>query len=64
MKIKNVYKFFDYFGLPVFSFLIFDSIFYIITGNYDWRVMARLLIGIGGVIVDGFLVLVYKEKTS
>ena len=64
MKIKNLYKFFDYFGIIVFAFLIVDSLTYVETGMVDWRVITRLLIGIGGLIVDGFLVFVYKEKNN
>ncbi|MFH0929724.1 MAG: hypothetical protein V1814_00540 [Candidatus Moraniibacteriota bacterium] len=62
MKITNLYKFFDIFGLVVFSFLLIDSLIYIKSGAYDWRTIMRLLIGIGGLAVDGFLVFIYKEK--
>ncbi len=61
-KPKNLYKFFDYFGVVVFTFLIIDSIFYLNAGITDWRVYLRLLIGIGGLLVDGFLVFFYKDK--
>ncbi len=64
MKIKNIYKFFDYFGLVVFLFLLIDSLMYIREGVIDWRIILRLLIGIGGLIVDGFLVFIYKEKDN
>ncbi len=62
MKIKNLYKFFDCFGLVVFAFLLIDSLAYIFAGVVDWRIILRLLIGIGGLLVDGFLVFVYKEE--
>ncbi|MFH0929754.1 MAG: hypothetical protein V1814_00705 [Candidatus Moraniibacteriota bacterium] len=62
MKIKNLYKFFDNFGLIVFAFLLIDSLVYIQAGAYNWRTIIRLLIGIGGLAVDGFLVFIYKEK--
>jgi hypothetical protein len=64
MKINNLYKFFDYFGIIVFVFLIIDSLIYVKTGMIDWRTISRLLIGIGGLLVDGFLVFFYKEKSS
>lgn len=62
MKIKNIYKFFDYFGLVVFSFLAIDSLMYIREGIVDWRIILRLIIGIGGMVIDGYLVFIYKEK--
>ena len=62
MKIKNLYKFFDNFGIIVFAFLTIDSIAYISAGMYDWRIILRLIIGVGGLMIDGFLVFFYKEK--
>ncbi|MCK4635411.1 MAG: hypothetical protein KAT32_00970 [Candidatus Moranbacteria bacterium] len=63
-KIKeiNLFKFFDYFGLPVFIFLMTDSIFYLLAGDDSWRVIIRLLIGVAGVLVDGYLVFFHKDK--
>jgi len=61
MKIDNLYKFFDYIGVVVFAYLIFDSLLYINDGIIDFRTIIRLLIGIGGLIIDGFLVFVYKK---
>jgi len=62
MKIKNLYKFFDYFGIPVFLFILIDSLIYIYSGDTSWRVVFRLLIGAGGLIIDGYLVFFYKEQ--
>jgi len=62
MKINNLYKFFDYFGLVVFLFLMIDSLMYIKVGIVDWRIILRLIIGIGGIAIDGYLVFIYKEK--
>ena len=62
MKINNIYKFFDYFGIIVFGYLLVDSAVYLQEGISDWRVIARLLIGVGGLMVDGFLIFIYKEK--
>jgi hypothetical protein len=62
MKIDNLYKFFDHFGLIVFLFLTVDSLLFMQDGDYGWRVVTRLLIGIGGLVVDGFLVFIYKER--
>ncbi|MFA5777805.1 MAG: hypothetical protein WC906_05225 [Parcubacteria group bacterium] len=61
MKINNLYKFFDYLGIIVFPYLALDSIWYIIDGIFDFRILIRLLIGIGGLIIDGYLVFIYKE---
>ncbi len=61
-KPRNLYKFFDYFGVVVFMFLIIDSMVYLNAGIADWRVYTRLLIGVGGLLVDGFLVFFYKGK--
>ncbi|MFA5777651.1 MAG: hypothetical protein WC906_04385 [Parcubacteria group bacterium] len=61
MKIDNLYKFFDYIGLVTFSYLILDSMLYIVDGITDFRVIIRLLIGVGGLIVDGYLVFIYKK---
>lgn len=60
----NLYKFFDHFGVIIFAFLLLDSIFYIRQGIIDWRVYIRLLIGISGLLVDGYLVFFYKEKNK
>jgi hypothetical protein len=64
MKINNLYKFFDYFGIIVFAFLFIDSATSIWAGSNDWRTIIRLLIGIGGLLVDGFLVFIYKENKN
>ena len=61
MKINNLYKFFDYFGILVFTFLIVDSLFYIYAGNIDWRVISRFVVGVGELMVDIYLVFFYKE---
>lgn len=55
----NLFKFFDYFGIVVFTFLIIDSLVYMYEGDKSWRVLLRLLIGIGGLLVDGYLVFFY-----
>ena len=62
MRIKNLYKFFDYFGLPTFLFLFVDSLVYVNQGIVDWRVVARLLVGFGGLLIDGYLVFFYRER--
>jgi len=61
---KNLYKFFDHFGLIVFAFITLDSIAYLAGGVQNWRVYTRLFIGIGGLLVDGYLVFFYQEKTT
>ena len=61
-KKMNLYKFFDHFGIIIWSFLIIDSIFYLKSGIIDWRVYSRLIVGIGGFLVDGFLVFSYNTK--
>jgi len=62
MQINNLYKFFDYFGLPVFTFIFLDALFTVLTGDATWRVCLRLLIGIGGILIDGYLVFFYKKN--
>lgn len=59
---KNLYRFFDNFGILVFLFLIIDSIFYLKAGITDWRVYTRLFIGIIGFLVDSYLVYFYKKR--
>ena len=58
----NLYKKFDYLGIAVFSFLLIDSLIYLNAGVSDWRVYSRLIIGIGGLLIDGYLVFFYKEN--
>jgi uncharacterized membrane protein len=62
MKINNLYKFFDYFGIAAFLFLPVDSLYYIYSGELNWRIILRLLIGLSGFVVDGYLVFFYKDK--
>jgi len=57
----NLYKFFDKFGILVFLFILIDAIFEIKSGRNDFRVILRLLIGIGGLLIDGYLVFFHKE---
>jgi len=58
----NLYKFFDNFGLLVFAFLTWDALMDIDDGIDGWRVYFRLIIGILGLLVDGYLVFFYKEN--
>jgi len=58
----NLYKFFDYFGIIIFLFIFLEAAFYIKLGTANLGDWLRLLIGIGGLLVDGFLVFFYKEK--
>ena len=53
-------EFFDIFGIFVFSFLIFASLWGLKTKKPfpKWMLMALLLIGILGFIVDGIIVFV------
>ena len=60
----NLYKFFDYFGILVFLFLLWDAIADINSGIVNWRVYTRLIIAIGGIIVDGYLVFFYKDNNN
>ena len=56
----NLFKFFDTFGLIVFSFLLIDALIDIKTSSErNWRMYARLIIGVAGLLVDGFLVFFY-----
>ncbi len=58
----NLYKKFDCLGIIVFAFLLIDSLIYLKAGVSDWRVYTRLLIGAGGLLIDGYLVFFYKES--
>ena len=55
----NLYKFFDTIGLAVFTFLLIDALWDIQRGNRDVRTYIRLAIGVGGLLVDGYLVFFY-----
>ena len=57
----NLYKFFDHFGMIIWLFLIIDSLVYFNSGIVDYRVWLRLIFGVGGLLVDGYLVFFYKE---
>ena len=55
---SNPFKFFDTFGLIVFTFLIIDAIIDLNKKKTrNWRVWIRLIIGILGLLVDTSLVL-------
>ena len=57
--IENIYKFWDNFGLIAFTWLIMDALLDItVDKETDWRTYTRLGIGIAGLLVDGYLVLV------
>jgi len=58
----NVYRFWDHIGIIVWLFLIIDSLFYINSGIIDYRVWLRLIAGIGGLLIDRYLVFLYKKK--
>ncbi|MFA5841762.1 MAG: type II secretion system protein [Candidatus Paceibacterota bacterium] len=65
MKYKaSLYKKFGYLGLATFTFLLVDSLIYIKAGISDWRIYTRLIIGIGGLLIDGYLVFFYRQKQS
>jgi len=55
-QIPNLYKFFDYFGLPIFAFIFLEALCEILKEKPTWRSYARLVIGFAGIIVDGYLV--------
>ena len=60
----NWYKFWDHIGVVVWLFLIADSVYYLREGIIDYRVLLRLLAGICGLLIDGYLVFFYKEKSK
>jgi len=62
MKSKNIHRLFDYLGFPAFLLLFIDAILDVIQGQNSWRVWTRLIIAFCGMIIDGYLVLIYKEK--
>ena len=55
----NLFKFFDVFGIAVFSFLLIDAILDLRDGRKNLRTYARLFIGVGGLLVDTYLVFFY-----
>ena len=55
----NIYKFFDHFGVALFTLLAIDALYDIVRGHADWRIWFRFLFGISGIIVDGYLVFFY-----
>ena len=48
----NFYTFFDLLALPLWIFLIIDSLYSLKKGEKNWRVKIRLSIGIIGLIAD------------
>lgn len=56
----NLYKFFDHFGIIVFIFLTIDAIYDLNVGRKELRTYIRLLIGVGGFLIDGYLVFFYS----
>jgi len=56
----NLYKAFDHLGILAFLFITIDSIIYMVSGVSDWRVNLRFAVGLAGLLVDVYLVFVYK----
>ncbi|MBI2667963.1 hypothetical protein HYX17_04320 [Candidatus Woesearchaeota archaeon] len=56
----NISLFFDRFGLIVFLYILLDAVYDLrkrkLNRNEKLRVWIRILIGIAGLVVDGFLV--------
>jgi len=59
---RNIYKTFDYLGLPAFLFLFIDAIYDLSQGNNNWRVWGRIIITFFGMIIDGYLIFIHKEE--
>lgn len=53
----NIYNQFDAFALLVWAFIFFDAFYELRKGRKDLRVKLRLVIGLGGFIVDLLLVI-------
>lgn len=47
-------RFFDTFGLIVFTFILFDAILDVKKNKKNWRAWVRLGVGIAGLCVDLF----------
>jgi hypothetical protein len=62
MRRRNIYKFFDYLGFPAFLYLFIDALCDIAHGISGWRIVVRLLIAFFGMIIDGYLIFIYKDK--
>jgi len=61
MKIPKIFKnprFYDIFGLPIFSFISLLSIWMLYSSKLPpkWVIWLLLFIGIAGIIVDGTMV--------
>lgn len=59
---KNIHKLFDYLGFPAFLFLFIDAMFDLHQGQNSWRVWTRLVITFLGMVIDGYLIFLHKEK--
>ncbi len=53
----NLYNYFDTFALIIWAYIFLDALFEYKKGRKDWRVKLRLLIGLGGFIIDLLLVI-------
>lgn len=58
----NLYKMFDYLGFPAFLYLFGDALYDVVHGISGWRIVIRLLISFFGMIIDGYLIFIHKEK--
>ena len=61
---KNIYKIFDYLGFPAFLYLFGDALYDIARGQSGWRIVVRLVIVFFGMMIDGYLIFIHKEKNE
>lgn len=59
---RNTHRLFDYLGFPAFLFLFIDAVLDLTQEQNNWRVWVRLVITFLGMVVDGYLIFIHKEK--
>ena len=64
MMAKNIYKQFDYLGVMAFAYLTGDAIVDLAAGETGPRVVLRLMIVLGGLLVDGYLVFFHRDNSG
>lgn len=64
MNKRNLHKTFDYLGFPAFLYLFGDALYDIAHGQSGWRIVIRLVIVFLGMIIDGYLIFIHKDKNE
>lgn len=61
-KKTNLYKSFDRLGILAFLFFFVNSTLHLVRGDYAWDIIVSFVVALGGLIVDIYLVFIYKEE--